>query len=149
MFDRPKAYRGITRGVLVEYLLMKGMLVSIPQRIATEQARLTGIRSASAEMSVVSGGGCNVRQERDIAIIAEIDRLKNELEVAQKDVACIEFALSQLDEKERRVLELKEIQKQHGAIDRLCIEFGYERTKVYDIYNTALGKFSKLYNGAK
>lgn len=149
MLDRARAYRQITRGVLGEYLLLKGKLVSIPERIATENARLTGIRSASAESAAVSGSGGNVRQERDTAIIAEIDRLKNALKTAKADVACIELALSHLEEKERRTVELMDIQRQQGAVERLCAEFNYSRSMVYNIHDAALDKFSAIYNGAK
>lgn len=149
MYDRSKAYRAITKGVLGEYPILKAKLVSLPERIATEEARLTAIRSASAESAAVSGSGVNTRQERDIAIIAECDRLRNELRLAKKDVDCIERALAILDERERRVIELMDMQQQNGAVDRLCTEFGYERTKIYGIRNSALDKFSAAYNGAK
>ncbi len=149
MFDRARAYRSITKGVLGEYPLLKAKLVSLPERIATEEARLTAIRSASAESTAVSGSGVNTRQERDIAIIAECDRLRSELRLAKKDVDCIERALAVLDEKEHRVIELMDMQQQIGAVDRLCTELGYERTKIYGIRNRALDKFSVVYNGAK
>lgn len=149
MFDRTRAYRTITKGVLSEYPIIKTKLVNLPERIATEEARLTAIRSASAESAAVSGSGTNTRQERDIAIIAECDRLRNELRLAKKDVDCIERALAVLDERERRVIELMDIQQQPGAIERLCAELGYERTKIYGIRNGALDKFSAVYNGAK
>lgn len=149
MFDRAKAYRAITKGVLGEYPILKAKLVSLPERIAAERARLTAIHSASTESAAVSSSGVNTRQKRDVSIIAECDRLKNELEVTKADIACIERALSYLSEKERRVIELMDIQQQPGAVDRLCVELGYERTKIYGIRNDALDKFSTVYNGAK
>jgi len=149
MFDRAKAYRAITKGVLGEYLILQAKVANLPERIAAERARLTAIRSASAESAAVSGSGVNMRQERDTAIIAECDRLSSQLQLARKDLACIENALAALDEKERRVVELMDIQQQSGAVDRLCTEMGYERTKVYIIHNRALDKFSAVYNGAK
>ena len=47
------------------------------------------------------------------------------------------------------MIELMDIQQQPGAVDRLCVELGYERTKIYGIRNDALDKFSTVYNGAK
>ena len=149
MFDRAKAYRAITKGVLGEYLILQAKVANLPERIAAERARLTAIRSASAESAAVSGSGANMRQERDTAIIAECERLCRQLLLAKRDLACIENALSVLDERERRVIELMDIQQQACAVERLCTELGYERTKIYAIRNCALDKFSSVYNGAK
>ena len=41
MFDRKRAYRQITRGVLGEYTTMKNQLITLPERIATKNARIT------------------------------------------------------------------------------------------------------------
>ena len=149
LFDRQRAYRQITRGILGEYNTMKNQLIILPERIETENARLTAIRSSSAESTPVSGSGTNSRQERDIAIIAERDRLKLRLKEIKMEVSCIEKALACLDEMERRTVELIDIQQQKRAIDRLCVEFGYEKTKVYEIHDSALDKFSMLYSGGK
>lgn len=149
MFDRKRAYRQITRGVLGEYTTMKNQLITLPERIAAENARLTAIRSSSAESVPVSGTGANSRQERDTAIIAERDRLESRLEEIKLEISSIEKALACLDAMERRTIELMDIQRQPQAIDRLCVEFGYEKTKVYRIHDSALDKFSMLYSGGK
>ena len=149
MFDRSRAYRSITRGVLGEYLMMKSKIKTLPERIATETSRLTSIRSATSESSAVAGTGANVRQERDTAIIAERDRLTAELDLATREVQCIEHALSLLNEKELRTVQLMDIDHQFGAVDRLCSEFNYCKSMVYNIHDDALDKFSMAYNGSK
>lgn len=45
MFDRQRAYRQITRGVLGEYTTMKNQLITLPERIATENARLAELNT--------------------------------------------------------------------------------------------------------
>lgn len=149
MFDRSRAYRQITRGVLGEYLILKKKIKTLPERIETENYRLTAIRSAASESEAVAGTGANVRQERDTAIIAERDRLTSELKLAKIEVQCIEHALSLLNEKELRTIQLMDIERQYGAVDRLCAEFNYCKSMVYNIHDSALDKFSMAYNGAK
>lgn len=87
--DRHRAYRTITRGILGEYADNKAKLSTLPERIATERARLTAIRSSAAESQMTPSGGGNVRQDRDTAIIAEIDRLTATLDEATREVALI------------------------------------------------------------
>ena len=147
--DRHRAYRSITRAVLGEYLDRKASLSTLPERIATERARLTAIRSSSAESQMISGGGGNVRQERDTAILAEIDRLTNALDEAQREVELIERCLAQLTKEQRKTLGLMDINRRYGAVEELCNLLGYERSRVYDIHNDALDRFAILYHGAR
>ena len=147
MINRTRKLRQDTQRLLREdYPERKVQLIILPERIATERARLTAIRSATSESMMIRGGG-NVRQERDTAIITEIDRLKTELTVARKEVSVIDSILDKLSETERRCVELMDINRQHGAVDRLCNELGYEKTAVYDVYNTALDKIARFYWG--
>lgn len=147
MINRVRKMRSDTQRVLREdYPERKLQLETLPERIATERARQTSIRSASSESMMVKGGG-NARQERDIAAIVEIDRLKAELAVAKREVAVIDKILATLTETERRCVELMDLNRQHGAADRLAEELAYDKSMVYDIYNTALDKISRLYWG--
>ena len=145
--DRHRAYRSITRAVLGEYLDLKASLTTLPERIETERARLTAIRSSAAESQMQPSGGGNVRQERDTAIIAEIDRLTAALAETEKEVALIERCLAQLTKDQRRTLELMDINRRYGAVEQLCDELGYERSNVYNVHDDALDRFSILYNG--
>ena len=147
MINRVRKMRSDTQRVLREdYNERKLQLETLPERIAMEKARQTSIRSASSESMMVKGGG-NVRQERDTAAIVEIDRLKAELAVAKREVALIDKILATLSEKERRCVELMDLNRQQGAADRLAEELSYDKSMVYDIYNTALDKIARLYWG--
>lgn len=149
MYDRSRAYRQITRGVLGEYPVLKAKIRTLPARIETETLRLTSIRSALSDPTAASGAGTNIRQERDTAIIAERDRLSAELKLAEQDLKCIESALALLNEKERRIVELMDIRRQPGAVDRLCQEMNYSRSMIYNIHDGAIDKVSLAYNGCK
>lgn len=148
MINRTRKLRQDTQRLLREdYKERKTQLQLLPERIATERARLTSIRSASAESEAVRGGGGNVRQERDTAILTEIDRLQAELKVAAMEIRTMDRILATLNEQERRCVELMDLSRQQNAIDRLCDELGYERSRVYYIYDTALDKIARLYWG--
>lgn len=144
--DRHRAYRQITRGVLGEYNDRKASLATLPERIATERARLTAIRSSSAESQMTPSGGGIVR-DRDTAIIAEIDRLTAALDEASREVSLIEQCLEQLTKEQRRTLELMDISRRYGAVALLCEELGYERSNIYNIHDDALDRFAILYYG--
>lgn len=148
MINRTRKLRQDTQRLLREdYKERKTQLQLLPERIATERARLTSIRSASAESETVRGGGGNVRQERDTAILTEIDRLQAELKVAVLEIRTMDRILGTLTDQERRCVELMDLSRQQNAIDRLCDELGYERSRVYYIYDTALDKIARLYWG--
>lgn len=148
MINRTRKLRQDTQRLLREdYNERTAQLQLLPERIATERARLTSIRSASAESETVRGGGGNVRQERDTAILTEIDRLQAELKVAAMEIRTLDKILTTLNEQERRCVELMDLSRQQNAIDRLCNELGYERSRVYYIYDTALDKIARLYWG--
>ena len=146
--DRHRAYRTITRGILGEFSDQKHKLVTLPERIATENARLDAIRSSAAESQMTSGGGGNVRQERDTAIIAEIDRLTDALEVAEKEVSLVERCLAELRKEERRTLEVMDIAPRYRAAEQLAEELSCDRSTVYRIHDDALDRFARLYHGA-
>lgn len=146
MINRTRKLRQDVQRLLREdYNERKQQLTTLPERIKTERARLTSIRSASAESQAVRGGGGNVRLERDTAIIVEIDRLEAELEVAKLEIKTIDRILDSLTAIERRTVELMDLDRHKGAMDRLCEELSFEKSKVYDIYDTALDTIGVLY----
>lgn len=86
MINRTRKLRQDVQRLLREdYPQRKEQLETLPLRIATERSRLTAIRSSCAE-SMMSPGGGNVCQERDTAILVEIDRLEAELNTARLEI---------------------------------------------------------------
>lgn len=145
MINRTRKLRQDVQRLLREdYNQRKEQLHTLPERIATERARLTSIRSASAESAMLHGGG-NVRQERDATILVEIDRLTAELKLARLEVSTVDRILESLDEQSRRIVEQLDIYHIKGAVERLCKEMGYERSRFYDLYDNALDKIAALY----
>ena len=147
MINRTKKLRQDVQRLLREdYPERKLQLTLLPERIATERARLTSIRSASTESGMQHGGG-NIRQERDTAILVEIDRLKAELKTAEKEVDVINKILGVLSKEELRCIDLMDLNRQDSAIERLCLELKYEKSRVYNTYNDALERIGRLYWG--
>lgn|GEM_PF-4509516 len=143
--ERTELRRKVQRLLRENYPMRKEQMAILPERIATEKARLTAIRSSSAESTGGSGG--NDRQERDTAIIVLIGQLKKELTAAKMDAATIERILGTLTERERICVEQFDLNQQPGAVERLCEILHCERATVYDVYNTARDKIAKLYWG--
>lgn len=147
MINRTRRLRQDVQRLLREdYHQRKEQLETLPLRIATERSRLTSIRSASAESMIISGGG-NVRQERDTSILVEIDRLTGELETARLEVKTIDTILGKLSREERRIVDVMDLNRQRGGLDQLCEELSCEKSRIYDIYNTALDRIARLYWG--
>lgn len=147
MINRTRKLRQDVQRLLREdYPQRKEQLETLPLRIATERSRLTAIRSSSAESMMISGGG-NVRQERDTAILVEIDRLTAELDTARLEIQTIDRILEALSPHELRTVETMDLHRQPGGLDRLCEELHVEKSKAYSIYDSALDKIARLYWG--
>ena len=145
MINRTRMVRqNVQRLLREDYNQRREQLRTLRERIATERARLTSIRSASAESAMIHDGG-NVRQERDTAILVEIDRLTAEFELAKLEIKTIDRILESLDEQSRRIVEQMDVYHVKGAVERLCDEMGYERSRFYDLYDNALDKIAALY----
>ena len=147
MINRTRMVRqNVQRLLREDYHQRREQLETLPERIATERARLTSIRSASAESAMIHDGG-NVRQERDTAILVEIDRLTGELETARLEVRTIDTILGKLSPEERRIVDVMDLNRQRAGMDRLCEELSCEKSRIYDVYNTALDRIAQLYWG--
>ena len=134
--------RRVKRLLQENHPMRKQQLQILPERIATEKARLTAIRSATSDS--VGGAGMD-REERDIAIIVQIGQLKKELTAAKMDVAVIDKILGTLTAEELRCVTLFDLEREPVALDRLCEELHREKSSVYDVYNTARDKIARLY----
>ena len=146
MSDKAKQSRKDVQRLLREdYLECKSMIETLPERIRTEKERLTSIRSSLAGSS--RHGNAADRQERDTAIIAAVDQMKADLNVARLEVSVIDKIMKSLTDSERRCVMLFDLNRQRGAVDQLCEELSYDRSMIYEIYNGALDKIYRLYWG--
>lgn len=124
----------------------KVALINIPARIAELEARVTSIRSATADGTPVRGGGSG-RENMLLNNIAERDNLKAELEQTRKDVEKIDRALSVLTDIERRILQVRFIDREVGAISKLSYELNLDERTVRNRQADALKQFSIAMRG--
>lgn len=115
-------------------------LDTIPAQIETLELQYSAIRSATTDSEPVSGG-TNRREDMLVSNILKREALKNDLEIAKREIEITKKALSVLNGDERRILELFYINRQSGYIDRLCDELCVERSRVYTMKDEALRKF--------
>lgn len=121
-------------------------LVNIPEKIAELEAQATSIRSATADGTPVRGGGSG-REDMLLNIITEKDELREALAQAQKQVERVERALNVLSVTERRIVQVKYIDRDPGAISKLAIEFNLDERTVRNRHLDALKQFAIAMRG--
>lgn len=126
---------------LREYQAVKESLVSIPEELKALEIDMQLVRGTSYDKSPVQGGASG-REDRLIDYIDKKGRLAENLRAATVRVRRIERGLAGLSDNERLVLNRFFISREHGHVDRLCEELGYEKTAVYNIKDAALKKFT-------
>lgn len=127
---------------LRRYETMQRSLISIPTKIRVLEDKAKSIKAGISDAEPVIGGSSRA-EDRLISNIQERERLRLNYSVAKRLVGMIDGALSLLTDKERRVLERFYIlQHESGYVERLCNELGYEKTRIYELKNIALKKFT-------
>ena len=126
----------------------KESLVNIPEQIAELEAKVTAIRSVTADSTPVKGGGSG-REHMLLNNITERDKLQDALNQAKKDVAKIERALSVLTDEERRILQVRFIDREPGAITKLSCELNLDERTVRNRQADALLQFGIAMRGPK
>ena len=126
---------------LREYQAVKESMVSIPEELKALEIDMQLVRGTSYDKSPVQGGASG-REDRLIDYIDKKGRLAENLRAATVRVRRIERGLAGLTDNERLVLHRFFVSREHGHVDRLCEELGYEKTAVYNIKDAALKKFT-------
>lgn len=142
--------RDIWRDQAIEELQLynakKQALVNIPQQIAELESSIASVRSPSADIVSVRGGG-GKRDDAYLNNIVKRDSLKTSLEAAQRAVDRIESALLTVTEDERKMLERFYIIPERGAAKRLAMDMGIDEQTVYRRKDDALYKFKTAMYG--
>lgn len=116
-------------------------LINIPERIAELEAQATSIRSATADGTPVKGGGSG-REDMLLNNITEREDLQEVLEQTQKQVAKIDRALGVLTDTERRILHVRYIDREPGAISKLACELNLDERTVRNRLSDAMKQFA-------
>ncbi len=138
------------RKVAIEELRMyewqKRSLENMNEKIKALEYQSTAIKSYTTDSTPVQGGGNRMQQALD-DIIVERDYLELTREATKIKVRLVENALKCLDKREQRVLELFYMRRPSRHIDQLTEEFEIEKTRVYEMKDQALRKYTAIMHG--
>lgn len=126
---------------LRDYEARKQALANIEEERKACELRAHSIRAARTDGEPVKEGG-NKREDALINNIVKRDELAVSLEIAEREVAVTESALRMLTEEERRILYIFYINRPRGHVELLSDELCVERSRVYELKDIALRKFT-------
>lgn len=126
---------------LRDYETRKGALASIPEQLKALEMSFASVRAARTDGTPVKEGG-NKREDALINNIVMRQELERNLEIAEKEIDITEKGLSVLSAEEKTVLDKFYMNRPRRHIDELCESLNYERTRIYEIKEKALRKFT-------
>lgn len=132
---------------LMDYLTRKRALESIPGEIRRLEAESTRIRSVTTDATPIHGGGVSTREEALLSNIALRDELKARLRDTRRWLATVDAAMGELTDEEQRVLDLFYIHRAKGNVELLMEELHLEKTRVYELKDRALRRFTMALYG--
>lgn len=131
---------------LQAYNARKQALENIPIRIAELEEALIRIRSSAADGSPVKGGGSG-REDNLLNNIVARDKLEKNLADTKAAVKRVEGALSTLTDMQRRILQVRYIDQEPCAVEKLSREFNMDPRTVRNRQSDALWLFATAMNG--
>ena len=134
-------WKKVAEEELREYPRKKESIRNIKEKIMALSERMTAVGGVQTDRAPVQGGASRLEDSR-IENITERGRLAHLLCSVQREVRLIEKGLSSLSEEERVVLEEFYLNSAHHPLERLCSTLHYERSRVYQIRDTALRKYT-------
>jgi hypothetical protein len=126
---------------LRKYKYLKASLENIPERMEALRCRLVSIKGAATDKVPVKGVSSRY-EDNLIDIIVEKERLKYLYRANKTLLGLIERGLASLDKTERLVLDRFYIDRPKGHVEKLMEELNYEKSRVYEIKDQALYKFT-------
>lgn len=127
---------------LREYETRKNAVESIPEQIKALEMSFTAIRGATNDATAVKGGNGNKREDALIDNIYMRQELYRNLAITKQDIKVTEKALNKLTTEQYKILDRFYISREHGHVERLCDELCIERSRVYELKEEALKKFT-------
>ena len=134
-------YRKIAKEDLRRYNALKMGIEHNAEHIRILDEKAKSIKIGTTDSTPVIGGTSRA-EDNLINNIALRDRLTLNNLAVEKLVGMIDDALSVLNDVERLVLTRMYINQEKHAVDRLCEELAYEKSRIYQIKDQALQKFT-------
>ena len=126
---------------LRKYKYLQASMESIPERMEALRCRFESIKGAVTDKTPVKEGSSRY-EDNLIDIIVEKERLKYLYRANKKLLDLIERGLASLDKTERLVLDRFYIDRPKNHVEILMEELNYEKSRIYEIKNQALYKFT-------
>lgn len=131
---------------LKEYEARQSSLILIPEQIRTLEMNLSAIRAARTDGTPVKESG-NKREDALINNIVKRQELEQNLKIAEREAEITAQGLAVLTAEERQVLYKFYISRPKNHVEKLCEELNFEKTRVYEIKDIALRKFTRAVYG--
>ena len=119
----------------------KAAMESLAEEIRELRSRTYGTSSPAADAVPVQGGS-STAEGRWIDVIDELERKKEAWRITKRRVDAVERGLAALDEQQREILEAFFINRVQGGADYLAEKLHLERTRVYELRESAIRDFT-------
>lgn len=127
------------------YPQRKAACENIRERIQILDEQFKSLKGVSTDTPVK--GGMSRQEEKLLDNIYEREKLEFSLKVAEALVELTEKGLETLEKRERQILEGFYFEKCENQIERLCERFFLEKTRLYELRDIALRKFTMAMYG--
>lgn len=125
---------------LKTYPQRKEAVENIKEKIKVLDEQFISLKGISAGEPVM--GGASKQEDKWLDNISERERLNFSLKIAEALVELTEKGLSVLDDREYQILESFYIKRADNHIENLCERFHLEKTRLYELKDNALKKFT-------
>lgn len=119
----------------------KAALESLADEIRELRGRTYGSNSPAADAVPVQGGS-STAEGRWIDAIDELERKKEVYRLTKRRVDAVERGLAALDEQQRVVLDVFFVKRVQGGADFLAEKLHLERSRIYELRETAIRDFT-------
>lgn len=122
------------------YPQRKESVINTMERIKVLEEQYVSLKGISTDTPVM--GGMSRQEEKMLDNISERERLSESLKIATKLVRLTEKGLEVLDERELKIIEGFYFEKSENNVERMCAKFHLEKTRLYELREIALKKFT-------
>lgn len=133
-------WRAEAKRDLQTYPQRKEAVENIKEKIRILDEQFMSLRGISAGEPVMGGG--SKQEDKWLDNISERERLSFSLKIAEALVGLTEKGLEVLEDRERQILEGFYMQRVENHIEKLCERFHLEKSRLYELKDNALKKFT-------
>lgn len=126
---------------LRDYETRERALLLIPEQLEALNMSFAAVRAARTDGTPVKEGG-NKREDALINNIVMRQELERNLEIVEAEKAITDKGLAVLTEEEKTVLYKFYINRPRRHVEELCETLCYEKTRIYEMKEVALRKFT-------